>query len=129
MAEPVRLRLSRRRGFDLQALSLSTNGLPAVKVTRPRMWGNPFVVHPEREPGHEFAGLAGRYVAVPTAEDAVACFEEMMAMPGETAEALRAALPELAGKNLACWCAAGAPCHADVLLRLANRPQCDQVAP
>jgi hypothetical protein len=27
---------------------------------------------------------------------------------------------ELAGKNLACYCPAGAPCHADVLLRLAN---------
>lgn len=28
---------------------------------------------------------------------------------------------ELRGKNLACWCAAGQPCHADVLLELANR--------
>jgi hypothetical protein len=30
---------------------------------------------------------------------------------------------ELAGKNLACWCKvtnSGAPCHADVLLELAN---------
>lgn len=27
---------------------------------------------------------------------------------------------ELKGKNLACWCAEGTPCHADVLLRLAN---------
>jgi hypothetical protein len=29
-------------------------------------------------------------------------------------------LPELRGKNLACWCKPGAPCHADVLLELAN---------
>lgn len=29
-------------------------------------------------------------------------------------------LPALRGKNLACWCALGAPCHADVLLELAN---------
>ena len=29
-------------------------------------------------------------------------------------------LPELRGKNLACWCALDAPCHADVLLDLAN---------
>lgn len=28
---------------------------------------------------------------------------------------------ELGGKNLACWCAIGSPCHADVLLELANR--------
>lgn len=27
---------------------------------------------------------------------------------------------ELRGKNLACWCRAGAPCHADVLLEIAN---------
>ncbi len=26
----------------------------------------------------------------------------------------------LAGKNLACWCKPGEPCHADVLLKLAN---------
>lgn len=28
---------------------------------------------------------------------------------------------ELAGRDLACWCAPGDPCHADVLLELANR--------
>lgn len=28
---------------------------------------------------------------------------------------------ELRGKNLACWCKAGDPCHADVLLELANK--------
>lgn len=27
---------------------------------------------------------------------------------------------ELRGKNLACWCPLDAPCHADVLLELAN---------
>jgi hypothetical protein len=32
---------------------------------------------------------------------------------------LMAALPELRGKDLACWCAPLA-CHGDVLLRLAN---------
>jgi hypothetical protein len=31
-------------------------------------------------------------------------------------------LPELRGKNLACWCSLDRPCHADVLLRLANAP-------
>lgn len=28
----------------------------------------------------------------------------------------------LRGKNLACWCKPGEPCHADVLLEIANRP-------
>ena len=27
---------------------------------------------------------------------------------------------ELAGKDLACWCPLSSPCHADVLLELAN---------
>lgn len=29
---------------------------------------------------------------------------------------------ELAGKNLACWCPLNQPCHADVLLKIANAP-------
>jgi hypothetical protein len=29
-------------------------------------------------------------------------------------------LPHLRGKNLACWCKPGQPCHADVLLEIAN---------
>ena len=28
---------------------------------------------------------------------------------------------ELAGSDLACWCPLGQPCHADVLLEIANR--------
>ncbi len=35
----------------------------------------------------------------------------------------------LRGKNLACWCKPGAPCHADVLLALANAPTPDAPAP
>lgn len=30
-------------------------------------------------------------------------------------------LPLLRGHDLACWCSLDAPCHADVLLELANR--------
>lgn len=29
---------------------------------------------------------------------------------------------ELRGKNLACWCPLGQPCHADVLIEIANGP-------
>ena len=31
-----------------------------------------------------------------------------------------AALPELRGHDLACWCPLDQPCHADVLIELAN---------
>lgn len=32
---------------------------------------------------------------------------------------------QLGGKNLACFCALADPCHADVLLELANKPICE----
>jgi len=57
MTNPVRLTLSRSAGFDLQALSLATNGLPAVVVARPSKWGNPFVIG-------EPAGESGEIVAM-----------------------------------------------------------------
>lgn len=37
-------------------------------------------------------------------------------------------LAELRGKNLACWCPLDQPCHADVLLELANK-EADGVVP
>lgn len=33
----------------------------------------------------------------------------------------------LKGKNLACWCKPGAPCHADVLLKMANAMEWSQM--
>jgi len=36
---------------------------------------------------------------------------------------LIAALPRLRGKDLACWCPLDQPCHADVLLEIANKPE------
>ena len=37
-------------------------------------------------------------------------------------EWLRKNVETLRGKDLACWCPEGQPCHADVLLELANPP-------
>ena len=34
---------------------------------------------------------------------------------------LRKQLEELRGKNLACWCRIGEPCHGDTWLELAGR--------
>ena len=66
-----------------------------VKVDRTTKWGNPFVVGKD---GH--------------AAQCVALFEQHAAtLPVE----------ELRGKNLACWCRSSGPCHADVLLSLANK--------
>lgn len=37
-------------------------------------------------------------------------------------DAVRAAVAGLRGHDLACWCPLGQPCHADVLLEIANQP-------
>jgi hypothetical protein len=97
MTTPVRLRLSRQAGFDLQRLSQDTNGLTAVVVARPSRWGNPYRIA-------EF----GR-------EKAIALFTRSI-----REGAAKPDLSFLRGKNLACWCAPDQACHADVLLALAN---------
>jgi hypothetical protein len=115
MDKPKRIQRRRSKGWKMPPNT--------VIVSRPTKWGNPFLVHPKQKPGRLWA--CGLYQSVPTAEDAVECYRLMMESPGETAEALRRALPELRGRNLACFCKIGAPCHADVLLELANPPTSD----
>jgi len=65
----------------------------------PSKWGNPFVV------GRD--GARGECIAL---------YERWLLENRE----LMAALPELRGKVLGCWCAPR-PCHADLLVRLANQ--------
>lgn len=90
----------------------------AISVCRPGRWGNPFVMTDKVEPGTQFAGAAHGYVAVPTIEDAVECFRLMMEEHPEWIEEAKA---DLGGHDLACFCPLDQPCHADVLLDLANR--------
>lgn len=112
---PGRIVLSRRAGFDLQAVSQALNGLPAQSVARPGPWGNPFTI---ADVGAEL----GLEKDVAQAE-AVARYGQWIngaiegPRPPPGKETIRAAL---GGKNLACWCRAGSPCHVDTLLRLAN---------
>lgn len=131
-ARPVRLRLSRKAGFRLQEHSLAVNGLPAFNVARPGKWGNPFTMRQAIE-----AGYIKRASEPLASQFLVECFEDWLldrpdhmwtGPAGDDARrAILATLPDLRGKNLACWCAPGAPCHADVLLDLANRLRCEAV--
>jgi hypothetical protein len=86
-----------------RVLNKRTHGVPhgAIYIGRPGKWGNPFVI-----------GRDG------TREEVVAKYRAHLL--GNAA--LLAALPELRGKDLVCWCAPHA-CHGDVLLALANRAQ------
>ncbi|MCQ0986439.1 DUF4326 domain-containing protein [Jiella marina] len=112
MTRPARLRLSRARGFDLQALSRETNGLPAIVVARPTKWGNPFTV-PRNGSAAECVDLYAKLIGA----SLIACVAQPTTEEQEDAiVAFRADWRELAGHNLACWCQAGQPCHADVLL-------------
>lgn len=98
----------------------------AVYVGRPGWLGNPFPVD-----------VYGR-------EGAVDRFRRLMNGPMSTLEMsqsstchsadislvtirswIKGQLPNLRGKDLACWCSLDKPCHADVLLELANAPKCD----
>ncbi|MGQ3384509.1 DUF4326 domain-containing protein [Glutamicibacter sp. TV12E] len=78
----------------------------AVYVGRGSRWGNPYRVSGET-----------------TAQGAVALFRDFIQRApldnnGQRVEATIRA--ELAGKDLMCWCPIDQPCHADVLLELAN---------
>jgi|SRR6185437_1060278 len=103
---PKRIQRKRTKGWKLPE--------GAVCVTRPGKWGNPFIVSPKVKPGSR-SGVG--YIAVPTVEDAIDCFREMLLMKPDFVEGIKV---ELSGKDLACFCPLDQPCHADVLLEIAN---------
>ena len=118
---PQRIRLSRAKGFNLHAASLACNGCPALSVARPGKWGNPYRIGDTVDkPGFDDDS---QKVEVTDQAVAVALFREWMdpALKQRGAAVLHVALDELRGNNLACWCELGTPCHADILLALANR--------
>jgi hypothetical protein len=135
--KPVRLQLSRAKGFNLQRLSVETNGLAAVNCARPSRWGNPFVADGDcltvlrGAPvlkltkkkifaadlfqmwlNSELCFYSGRDCQTGAHEDWIVMCDRRKWMLGN--------LERLAGKNLGCFCRDGMPCHADVLLELAN---------
>lgn len=83
-----------------------------LKVDRSTKWGNPWRV----------GAWSSTFQRTMTAEDSVARFREVLThMVGGWPMMRRREISELRGKNLACWCKLGAPCHADVLLEIANK--------
>ncbi|PVA66191.1 hypothetical protein DDJ87_08665 [Mycobacteroides abscessus] len=93
----------------------------AVIVTRGTDWGNPFRVGDQfriEAQGTPFSpGQWYAYGHDITPEIAVLLFRIwVIGRPG-LIEQIRV---ELGGHDLACWCPLDSPCHADVLLELAN---------
>ena len=87
----------------LRVLNKRSDEIPsdAVYVGRPSAWGNPFGVERHTEESHQ--------VAVNKFE--VYLEIRLVVEPDY--------LLPLKGKDLVCWCAP-LPCHADVLLKMAN---------
>lgn len=86
----------------------------AIYVGRPTKWGNPAKV------GDAFAvqNAQGNWCGhLMTASDAFEWYRVNITTGSEMA---REAQSELRGKDLVCWCSLDQPCHADVLLELAN---------
>jgi hypothetical protein len=111
---PRRIQLRRTKGWRKPA--------DAVVVARPTRWGNPFTVD-----GCLAAGLAdttadARAICV-LAYHAWLTGDTVPGAPDDGGARRRRILDELetlTGRDLACWCALDQPCHADVLLALAN---------
>lgn len=95
----------------------------AVVVSRPSKWGNPFTVKACIESGFAMCESDARRVCVDAFRDWLTG-DDWAAGSGLAWEmrlaSYKAAIPELAGRDLACWCPLDQPCHADVLLELAN---------
>lgn len=144
---PKRITLSREKGFKLQEASIELNGLPAVKVDRLTRFGNPWPVghliqgftdvagacFPAGSPLVGFMGHASKNLS---ATISVMLFREALALSLASTDTVQGArdpanivamIGSLRGKNLACWCKQGEPCHADVLIEFANRPVCEEV--
>lgn len=88
-----------------------------IKVSRPSRWGNPFKVSSNSVRVAHYADFTRNvdlWHGWPVADRAaaVAAYRAMKAPHLDVAV--------LRGKNLACWCPLDQPCHADVLLELAN---------
>jgi hypothetical protein len=94
---PKRVQLRRAKGYRMPEGGCS--------VARPTRWGNP--------------------VKSGDVADRVAAFRAGVLDPNRTGIWERyptiAEVSELRGRDLGCWCPLDQPCHADVLLEIANQ--------
>jgi hypothetical protein len=100
MGEPVRIQLKRVKGWRMPSNT--------VKVDRSTLWGNRYKIGTH-------SNTLGR--AVETLEECVDLYARVVWNEPHQHRYVREILR---GKNLACWCPLDAPCHADVLLKIAN---------
>lgn len=113
---PKRIQRKRTRGWRMPP--------NAVCVTRPTMWGNPFT---HDDPAQAVAAYR-RLVTGGGSEGFEMGPNKLRFARNAHSGTLHYSFPQfvrdnlhsLRGKDLACYCKPGDPCHADVLLELAN---------
>lgn len=116
-APPPRIQLRRTKGWRLPP--------GAVKVDRSTIWGNPFTRADAREAGYTGTDTDLDALNVTAFAGWLSGNRDRLWWTGPEADARRdlilSRLPELRGKTLACWCKPCEPCHADVLIQMANK--------
>lgn len=124
-AAPIRLLLSRRKGFDLQTVSLGLNGLAATNCARPSRYGNPYAIGLLPCACRSACSCGVNSARCMDAEEAVAAFKAWRIDIRKKRPAKHETyIAPLRGKNLACWCEIDAEhCHVDFLLSLAREPE------
>ncbi len=96
--KPKRIQRKRTKGWKMPPNT--------VYVGRPTVYGNPFKHFPSGRPREEI----------------LHDFRQMIENGGNLIYPQTWQIrEELRGKDLACWCPLSVPCHADVLLEIANR--------
>lgn len=119
LATPRRIQRKRAAGWQMPE--------GAVYVGRPTKWGNPFGMsdrYTRESPLWPYVAM----VLPGGADDLVAITalsrELVVAAHGwwfiEQPHLMLTVAEELSGRDLACWCPLDAPCHADMLLEMAN---------
>lgn len=103
---PRRIQLRRTKGWRMPP--------DTVKVGRPGYFGNPFIgQHAANDYRRWLTGKMRRGEFQRKNTRPLVLFSDKTNVKRE--------MVCLRGKNLACWCKIGTPCHADVLLELANK--------
>ncbi|MEN0652432.1 MULTISPECIES: DUF4326 domain-containing protein [Hyphobacterium] len=105
---PQRIQLSRKKGWRMPLNTVSVARRPH------RSFGNPYTVAAAKALGFTGTDKSLRQLVT-------GFFANALEKGFDCVSFHRANIEELRGKNLACWCPLDHPCHADVLLKLANR--------
>ena len=116
---PKRIQRRRTKGWRMP--------VAAICVTRPTVFGNPFIYEFAVESYeiwlNEKSTPAGEICERICKREGDKFAVDLAYSPGvyfRTPQSALQRIGELRGKNLACFCSLDKPCHADILLELAN---------